>query len=321
MTDVSPETGRALGDETLVQYLIGGLTDDEAEPLDELIVADDAFAVRLRAVEDDLVDAYVHGELTGDTLQRFTAHYLSSPWGRTRVEIAEALRGYRREDTQADRAVTPVTPATSAARRAVAWWWPLAAAAVLLLVAGLLAIDNVRLRRDAATTGERLATLEQRARQLEDAVNRQQSAIAATSQELARARDALAAAAGQARMPEPASAGPRVLAFVLLPANRDAGETPTIAIPANTGAVMLRLQLDGDDYSRYTVAIKDAATDRIVWRSDRLRAVSAGDRKMLPASVPAHVLRPGAYTADVTGIPPRGPSEPLDPYPFRVVLQ
>jgi hypothetical protein len=32
-------------------------------------------------------------------------------------------------------------------------------------------------------------------------------------------------------------------------------------------------------------------------------------------------LRPGAYTADVVGIPRSGASESLDPYPFRVVLQ
>jgi len=313
MTDVSPETGRARADETLVQYLIGGLTDDEAEPIDELIVADAEFEIRLRAVEDDLVDAYVNGELAGDTRDRFTAHYLASPAGRARVEIAEALRGYRRDDDRDDRAATP------AARRSVLAWWPLAAAAVLLLAVGLLAIDNVRLRREATTMRERQAAREQREQQLEDAIHRQQSAMANASQELARARDALAA--GQARTPEPPSTGARVLAFVLLPANRGAGETPTIAIPANAGAVLLRLQLDGDDHARYTVVLKAAVTDRIVWRSGVLRAVSAGDRKMLPASVPASVLRPGAYVADVAGLPAQGPSESVDPYPFRVVLQ
>ncbi len=234
---MSPETGRALDDETLVQYLIGGLTDDEAEPLDELIVADAEFEVRLRAVEDDLVDAYVNGELTGDTLNRFTSHYLSSPAGRARVEIAEALRGYRRDDAREAPAV----------RRATAWW-PLAAAAALLIGAGLLAFDNVRLRQEATTMRKRQAALEQREKQLEEAVNRQKTEIATTSQELARARDAIAA--GQARTPEQPPTAARVLAFVLLPANRGAGETPTITIPANAGAVLLRLQLDGDDYPR-----------------------------------------------------------------------
>jgi len=316
---VSPETGRVLDDETLVQYLIGGLTGEDVETIDEAIVADAEFEVRLRAVEDDLVDAYVNGELTGDTFDRFTSYYLTSPAGRARVEIAEALRGYRRENASA------VAPAPAVRRSAAAVWWPLAAAAVLLLAAGLLTIDNVRLRRETTTLREHQATLEERGRQLEEAMNRQQAEIASTSQALTQAREALAA--GQAHAPAPGQTSPSpippVLAFLLMPANRGTDKTPTIAIPANAGAanVTLRLQLDGNDYPRYTVVVKDADTNRIVWRSGQLRAVSEGNRTMLPALVPASLLRPGAYTADVAGVPRSGPSEPLDPYPFRVVLQ
>jgi hypothetical protein len=198
-------------------------------------------------------------------------------------------------------------------------WWPLAAAAVLLIAAGLHAFDNVRLRQDAAATRARQAALEQRARQLEDAIDRQRSEMANTSQELARARDALAAS--QARTPDQPSTAARVLAFVLLPANRGAGDTPTITIPANSSAVTLRLQLDGDEYPRYTVAVVDAVSGRVVWRSGPLRAVSAGDRTTVSATVPAGLLRPGAYRADVAGLRSTGPSEPIDRYPFRVVLQ
>jgi hypothetical protein len=54
-------------DEQLVRYLLGLLPDEEAERLDELSIADDELAWRLRAVEDDLVDAYV----TGSFIARF----------------------------------------------------------------------------------------------------------------------------------------------------------------------------------------------------------------------------------------------------------
>jgi hypothetical protein len=312
MTDVSPETGRALDDGALVQYLIGGMSDEDVEMVDELSVADAELEARLRAVEHDLVDAYVNRELTGETLERFKSNYLSSPAGLAKVEIAEALRGYRRDPVGAGRTAAPV------AGRAVAWW-PLAAAAVLALAAGLLAIDDVRLRRQATDVRERLATLEQRERQLQEAIGRQQSELTATSQELARVRDALAA--GQVRSPEQPSTARPVLEFVLLPANRDAGETPTIAIPADAETVTLRFQLEGEDYARYEAVIKDASTDRILWRSGHLRPVPSGNRQMLPAAVRTNLLPPGAYTAVVAGIPERGPSEPLDHYPFRVVLQ
>ena len=56
-------------DERLVRYLVGALDDDEIERYDELSIADGEFAVRLQSVEDDLVDSYVRGELSGDTLE------------------------------------------------------------------------------------------------------------------------------------------------------------------------------------------------------------------------------------------------------------
>jgi hypothetical protein len=313
MSDVSRETEPIVDDEALVRYLIGAMTDEQAEPLDELSVADADFEARLRALEYDLLDGYVNGELAGETLDQFRSHYLSSPSGLAKVDIAGALRGYRR-----DRVRDARTPAPIAARMR-ARWWTLAAAAVLALVIGGLAVDNVRLRRQAIEASERQAALELRERQLRDTLSRQQSEMTATSRDLGRARDALAAArAGATGQP---STAPRVLAFVLLPATRGSGEIPAIAIAASTNTVILRLQLDGKDYRRYDVAIKDANTGRIVWRSRRLRAASAGNRTILPASLPANVLRSGAYAAEVTGIPERGQPEPLDRYPFRVVLQ
>ncbi len=51
-------------DQVLIRYLLGSLSEEEAERLDELGIADDAFAWRLRAVENDLVDGYVRGELS-----------------------------------------------------------------------------------------------------------------------------------------------------------------------------------------------------------------------------------------------------------------
>ena len=74
-------------DSVLVRYLVGSMPDAEAERLDELSVADDEFALRLSAVEHDLVDAFVNGELSGDVLERFRARYLTSPALRENLSI------------------------------------------------------------------------------------------------------------------------------------------------------------------------------------------------------------------------------------------
>ena len=66
-------------DEQLVtRYLLGSVPEAEAERLDELSFADEEFANRLAAVENDLVDAYVHGELAAEARDRFQSYYLST---------------------------------------------------------------------------------------------------------------------------------------------------------------------------------------------------------------------------------------------------
>jgi len=184
-----------MDDELLVRYLVGTTTDEETETLDEMSIAQEAFAVRLRAVEHDLVDAYVNGELTGDVLDRFTSHYLSSPAGLAKVDIARALRDHRRERA-------------SARTGRSSYKWRLAAAAVLLAAAATLLIDDVRLRRQAAGSRDRESALEQRSRALQDTL----------AQEQARAREQPAVAT---RAAESAGAG-RVLSLVLFAATRDA---------------------------------------------------------------------------------------------------
>src|SRR5947209_1954353 len=139
-------------DQRLSRYLLGSLADAEADALDELSVADEQIASRLSAVEHDLVDAYVKGELSGETLDRFRSRYLSSPVGIRKVRLAEALFEYQTQHT------APVAHRSgSAARmRTFAWphnvpQWAMAAAALLVLTVGaVLVIDNLRLRREIA---------------------------------------------------------------------------------------------------------------------------------------------------------------------------
>src|SRR5437016_3544569 len=110
-------------DQLVVQYLLGSISEEEASRLDELSIANDKFAERLSTVENDLVDAYVRGELTGESLDRFESHYLASPYRREKVKFAECLLGL------CDRAPMASPQNERPARR---WWfspaWTFAAA-------------------------------------------------------------------------------------------------------------------------------------------------------------------------------------------------
>jgi hypothetical protein len=89
--EVSKNRNRTFDDQFLTWYLLGALPAAVAQRLDELSIADDALAARLSAVENDLVDAYVRNELSGEELERFKSFYLSSAKRRQKVEFAAAL--------------------------------------------------------------------------------------------------------------------------------------------------------------------------------------------------------------------------------------
>src|SRR5215470_3178673 len=78
-------------DAVLLRYLLGALPVDEAEPIEEASVVDEDLAARLNAMECDLVDSYVRGELEGPNLTRFQSWYLSSPLRVQKVEAAKAI--------------------------------------------------------------------------------------------------------------------------------------------------------------------------------------------------------------------------------------
>src|SRR5256885_11449445 len=107
-------------DRLLIRYLVGSLGEDETERLDELSIADDRFAADLHAVEHDLVDAYAHGALTGDTRRHFELQYLSSPAGRAKVAFARALLRYPKTGGPALEGDHP-TRWPGAARGLLAW--------------------------------------------------------------------------------------------------------------------------------------------------------------------------------------------------------
>lgn len=87
-----PAPGNPFGENRLIRYMLGSLPGNETEQLDEASIADDAIAEQLRQAEDDLVDAYAAGALSGEMLARFETHYLASPARRDKAAFARRLR-------------------------------------------------------------------------------------------------------------------------------------------------------------------------------------------------------------------------------------
>jgi hypothetical protein len=312
----------------MVSYLLGALPAAEAERLDELSIADDEFADRLGAVENDLVDAYVRGELAGDRLERFNRHYLASPRRHEKVRLARTLIAY----ADAAAAVGPHVarpkkkspPSTSRLSLFTrpAWQWGLAAAAALLLLAGsYLWFENSRLRHQVARTEAERAALQEREQELAKQLEQQRSADDQTSAELARVRERLAQLESRraASPNETGNAGGRdlqVVSMVLAPPTRGSGQVPTITLPASADVLALELQLEANDFPDYRATLKDPATGRVIWRSGRLNVQRK--RNVVAVRLPTRPLKPQNHTLELSGIRPSGASEIITNYTFKI---
>jgi len=340
---------------SITAYLLGSLDETESERFDELSITSDEFAETLKAAENDLLDAYVQGELTGAELEQFEFHYLASPVRRERVVFAKAFQvlGEKHAPEQAADVWSEYDGRRPKKTKTSSWFsrlsiftaprlalqWGFAALALAFLIAGgWLVFENMRLRQQMSQTQALGDGLGQRERELQEELERQRSASAKSELELGRVREERerleqrleqqAAQEGQEadgqrraneRQRPSVPGGINIASFVLTPQMRGVGQIPAISIPAKTGDVVMQLELEPSDYRTYRVTLHDRAGNRTLWRSGRLRAGAAGDNKTLSIRFSAGLLAPQAYVLRVSGVSANGVSEIISDYPFRVV--
>lgn len=98
-----------------MRYLLGELSEEEQSLLEEEYFDDPAFFQEVRARRDDLIDAYLRGELSPDERARFETYFMATPRRRERVEFARALMKTV-DQAQASEALTT-------ARQVPIRWW------------------------------------------------------------------------------------------------------------------------------------------------------------------------------------------------------
>jgi hypothetical protein len=312
-------------DETLKAYLFGRLPQEETERLDELSVTDDEFAARLDTVENDLVDAYVRGELSGNSREDFLTLYLSTAKRREKVTFAESLyslEGKHASHATADAVIPPQAKSS--------WWFDLfslprlalAGGLAMLLAISVLMVDNLHLRNGMSQAKMDREMLQQRERDLLARLDDERASGAKTAKELEQVRQSLASLESNAAA-KPSAAAPlasplSVAAFVLSPQLRGAGKMPDLSLPQGTTRVDLLLDLESDDFRRYRVMLKNPGSDRVLWRSGRLKSVTKGQGRTLSIGLPVNLLKPGVYQLEVTGTPVSGGVEFVSSYVFRI---
>lgn len=302
------QTRESFHDDKLIDYILGRLPEEEAERLEEQSIVDDELAARLRLIEDDLVDSYASGTLSGERLQRFEAYYLTSPRRRRKAAFAKTFLAKIDRPSQRLSAVPQPAIAVKPVKRTFAssFGWAHAAAAVLLLGVSLLMLRHADLRRDLNDARRQVTAATDRANTMSAELVEQRKAVAAATQTLADARAALPLAA---------------IALVLRPQTRGVGPTPIVSIAPGSRTVPVDLQFEVAGAASYEVALKDPATNRTIWRSATTPPQAERPVPVVSVGVPAALLKPQHYALDLFALHPGAAREFVGTYAFEVTRQ
>jgi anti-sigma factor RsiW len=296
-------------DKTLIfRYILGEVSPEERADLEELYFADGDRFEELVAAENDLIDSYARGELSGPDRFRFEARFLATPELRKRVQFARSLAGH----VSADVPLRPALP----------WWKPiqdpglasLARFAVSGVVLGLLAFSawlttsNIRLRREIEQMSAQHVHLQQ---QQQDA----QRQIADLNAQVQR----LQASGGTHELAQLGPPGRPVISLTLSPGlPRSSGKVNILPVASGVSTVLLLLKTGASAYSSYGVSLETPEGKQIFQKSG-LQAVRNGSGNVVCVSVPSSTLPRGDYILRLIGAKPDLQSEDVDAYSFRRV--
>jgi hypothetical protein len=302
-----------LNEQLIADYLLGNLSESEADRLDQLSVTDDEFAELLEAVESELVDAYIRGELPDKRRARFESHYLSSATRYEKVAVARTL--LRRADNAESSAQVSEWLRPRFASPRIYQWGAIAAALVMFALAGYLLLTNIQLKNQIAQMKEEHAALKKREGQLQKDISQQRSLDRQKEMELKETREKLQELEKQ--LAENISSPVKQFAFMLSPQQREIATTPDIKIPAPSESLIVTLQLESDDFPMYKTVLKKSATDEILWQSNAEKSVN----KTIVVKFPAKILKSDDYILEVFGISKNSRKEVISGYPFHVVIK
>ena len=305
-------------DSELRDYLLGRTEKDASERLDELSVCDDAVADRLSAAENDLVDAYVRGELGGKDLRLFESHYLSTAMRRKKVELSRVLNAASvRAGAEAEDAALNRNHRTGDAEPArlrlgnlwqdtnLRWAFVCALLAVLTASTTWLAISDYRLRSHDRKARDAYDALEKQYHQLQEWAGKVHPQSPA---------DAIQVGTGQS---EPVT---QVSSLFLPPPLRGARSVPAVSVAAGDKWFQLQLGLESDDFPKYQVELKSLAGETSIWRSQSVKSSDLLHRRVVGVLIPAKTVKDTrSYGADVWGIAANGQRELIGTYFFQIV--
>ncbi|HTG33861.1 MAG TPA: hypothetical protein VLB76_13105 [Thermoanaerobaculia bacterium] len=282
-------------DELLRSYLLGALPEQEADRLEQRLLAEDELFELSEAVEADLLAACARGELAPAERERVEQRLASSPRGRERLALAHALNTLAGSPERASAPVVPFPRRAATPIRPAFRWAALAAA--LLAAAGLSWFAMERPHGGEAppwVAQERPAPANPRA------------------PEASRAQEG-----APAPKPEPEKA---VFQLALM-SLRGAEAAQKLRVRSGTDVVELQIGVEGmEDLKTFHLTLRNRKAE-IVWEGDGLEPVRLDGVRALVVDLPADQIPAGTYEIQARGLTHGGEPEDLSPLEIEVVRE
>jgi hypothetical protein len=324
----------------ITQYLLGELREEQQVEIEDRAFSDQEFMGSITAVENDLIDEYVRGELSAADRRRFESRFLASESRRKRVEFAKALAQLLPETRVTERETRKVSVTRSSWRDALAAFInglnpagriALTTAILLILVGGAWLITQTLTLRSQLTQLQAQQAAEQNANQQGQSLEQQLQSERRRNEELAaqlnqekqqRAQSdeslrRLSETVNQQRNEAPRSI---IASLTLLPGlSRGATTQPKLILPPNASVARLQIGIEPEEnYKSFAVELR-TASGRPVWMRDSLTTRSSRGGRSIRLTLPASALLPGEYELRLRGVPAAGPPEDIGFYYFEVM--
>ena len=262
-----------------MRYLLGELTEEECDQLEETCFATPEGFEELEAVEQELMDAYVAGELSPERRLRFESRLVPGEHGE--VQFARALKAALRDRPPS------VARAGVRGRRGLSAWLPAAAAALFMAAGGWLVLRTPGAPPVSPPSGEQQPT----------PVGPSPTATSRATGQVDRSRSM----------------------FVTLTAGLTRNESGLrrIVVPAEVERVVFTLVVEGEARTRYGAVLQNASGEDLL-EVKPVQERAAVQARLVDVPVPARALADGDYVLQLQSHDVSGRTEDLAEYAFRV---
>ena len=321
-----------INEEKLIsQYLLGELPEDQQVQIEDRAFSDKEYLATITAVENDLIDEYVRGELSATDRQRFETRFLASAERRKRVEFAKALRTVVSESTVTEKKAVQETRRWTWRESLYAFFGGLNLAARLALVAtailfvavaAWLFVQTQRLRHQVTQLQAENQSGQNLQQALEQEHKRNEELNARLEQEKQQREQTDESIRQLTETPEaknPAPPPPVIASLTLLPGlSRGGNQKPSLDLPNDARLVRLQIGIDPEEqYKTFGVELRTLA-GRQVWNRENLAARTRRGTRAIGLTLPATVLKPEEYELRLRGLAEGGGSEDVGFYYFTV---